>query len=313
MSLPGSPSAPRRYQGNLIPSFVGSPAPTHPQLIYSNTRRNARASLEELKAAAVLGNTDAMVDLGLRLQARLEFDEARRLWLRAAGEGNARAMLSLGNSLSTTAPNEAATWYEKAARLGNSAAMFNLGVLAYKDVPPMWSRDLNLSRYWLEQAAAKGHFGAMGSLGELLWSSDRSRACALFEAAVANHSVPDMHNYGSLLRTSEPRRAVALWRQAAEAGFVPSMVALAALLPESDRSEAKEWFRKARTTEERPDPRVQNLRLPDWPAELDSNKERFAGGRSAGAVKLTRRLPFPAFRLRTRPLRRVWAKPDTAR
>ena len=96
------------------------------------------------------------------------YEEARKLYEKAAALGNPNAMTSLGflydrGSGVAQDYTEARKWYEKAAALGFGQAMSNLGFLYEKGRGV--TQDHKEARKWYEKGAAVGNGFAMNNLG----------------------------------------------------------------------------------------------------------------------------------------------------
>ncbi|HEY5182851.1 MAG TPA: tetratricopeptide repeat protein, partial [Dermatophilaceae bacterium] len=128
--------------------------------------------------------------------------------------------------------------FEQAADLGDSGAMFNLGVL-------LAGSDPGEARRRYEQAADLGHSGAMNNLGAILASSDPDEARQRYEQAADLGHTGAMFNLGVLLEGSDPGEARRRYEQAADLGHTGAMTNLGAMLEDSDREKAIGWYTKA--------------------------------------------------------------------
>src|SRR5262249_30841037 len=106
----------------------------------SGVAQNYAEARQWYNLAVEYGDANAMVDLGLLYRDGLgvprDYDVARRGFMRAADapdhDARASAMLNLGLlDLVTQDYAKAREWYEKAAGMGNAAAMTALGGLYY--------------------------------------------------------------------------------------------------------------------------------------------------------------------------------------
>ncbi len=120
------------------------------------------AARARYKKAAERGNPKAMFNLGVLAKKAGDLDAARYWYKQAADRGNPKAMFNLGWLAEKAGKLDTArACYQKAANLGNPKAMFNLGVLARKAGNP------HTARAWYQKAANLGNPEAMASLGTL--------------------------------------------------------------------------------------------------------------------------------------------------
>jgi len=125
--------------------------------------------------------------------------------------------------------------YEQAADLGDTDAMFNLGVLLAGSDPGEAQRRF-------EQAVDLGDTGAMFNLGVLLAGSDPGEARRRFEQAVDLGHTDAMTNLGAMLEDSDRDKAIGWYTKAAAAGRPVAMNNLAELLiKEGDLAPARNW------------------------------------------------------------------------
>lgn len=127
-----------------------------------------------LNKAAVAGSVEAMIGLCesyVALEKESEYELSRKWCEKVAETGNTDVMnwiatnhLSLGKY--STDVNLAIKWFEKAAAIGDSSAMMNLGDLYDRgdgDLKP----DMLTARSWYEKALKAGHPTAASSLDAL--------------------------------------------------------------------------------------------------------------------------------------------------
>ena len=124
--------------------------------------KNAVRAFELNRTAAEHGLTDAILAMG---------------WFYANGLGVSQDV------------RQAKSWYRKAARKDEPKAMFNLGLIAYRE------RHWADARTWFTRASANGHHRSLFWLGKLFWrghgvSIDKLRARQLFQQA-ADHKVSE--------------------------------------------------------------------------------------------------------------------------
>src|SRR5665647_2813552 len=93
---------------------------------------------------------------------------------------------------------------EQAVDLGDTGAMFNLGVL-------LEGSDPGEARRRYEQAADLGHTGAMTNLGALLEDSDRDKAIGWYTKAAAAGRPIAMNNLAELLIKEDDLAAARSW------------------------------------------------------------------------------------------------------
>jgi TPR repeat protein len=117
---------------------------------------------------AALVRVGAMFEHGVGVKQ--DYAEARKWYLKAAEQDDAKAEFSLGVlcARGRGAPKnyaEAARWFRKAAARGLSAAQFNLGVMyAHSLGVP---QDYVLAHVWFNLAASQGEPGAKQALEDL--------------------------------------------------------------------------------------------------------------------------------------------------
>jgi TPR repeat protein len=179
--------------------------------------------------------------------------------LAMAKTGNPTAMLLAGvfiNFASGTDKNEAqaAEWFRKAAELGNTSALYELGIMTQET-------DKDKSREYFTKAAELGNPKAMGWLSMLYLNGigvERDRAAAVKWAVRAGehgylYSLNDVGTDalgGEDGNTKDVKLAVTMFRRAANLGSPAAMCMLGALHltgegVEKDEAKALAWFRKA--------------------------------------------------------------------
>jgi TPR repeat protein len=125
--------------------------------------------------------------------------------------------------------------YEQAVDLGDTGAIFNLGVL-------LAGSDPDEARRRYEQAADLGHTGAMFNLGAMLEASDPREARRRYEQAADLGHTDAMTNLGAMLEASDRDKAIGWCTKAATAGRPVAMSNLAELLiKEGDLTAARRW------------------------------------------------------------------------
>ena len=113
---------------------------------------------------------------------------------RDAERGHVRSMVDLGHAYLMGAGGypqdyeKAATWYLKAAELGDAEAQNEVGELY--EAGNGFLQDHKKSHYWYEKAAAQGNAWALYNLGSLYWygyvvERDDKKARTYFESAIA--------------------------------------------------------------------------------------------------------------------------------
>lgn len=158
--------------------------------------KDYKEAIKWFRKAAELGNADAAHHLGLCYSGGYgvdtDYDQALRWHLIAAQRGKKYedkdkivihpklmmlalngdadcqvAMACCYGGLNVFPKNEAAVmwWYGKAAEQGDARAQHRVGLMYYLGKGVV--RDEEQARYWLRQAAAQGHAGALDSLQKL--------------------------------------------------------------------------------------------------------------------------------------------------
>jgi len=147
-----------------------------------------------LGASAFSAQADNYED-GLMAFAVGNFQEAGRLFMNSADEGNAGAehmlmrLFSEGKLYSSSLDNDTLKWTRKAAERGIAQAQFALGELYIK------RDDAKSAVTWYRKAIVQGHPGAYYKLGQLLekgaagLSADRNESRHLFSIAASEFDV----------------------------------------------------------------------------------------------------------------------------
>jgi TPR repeat protein len=167
--------------------------------------------------------------------------QARALAELAAGEGNTKAMATLGymwaNGLGGAKSRpRALDWLRQAARAGHLDASFNLAFLLGKGDP----REVQESRRWTQLAAEGGLADAMDNMGQAMeygigGPQDLALAAEWYQRGAQAGSAHAMNNLGTLyergMGVTKSAAAAADWYQrAGEAGNTRAFVNLAVLL-----------------------------------------------------------------------------------
>lgn len=131
-----------------------------------------------LREAAEAGNLDAMVSLAGLLRST-DPDQARVWFERAASMGSTKAMFWLGWMSSVVDPATAARWYREVVALNNDrSAAFNLGLLLERVDPESAAE-------YFEIAANGGHPRALRRLALIKIKSDPAEGWRLLRQAAA--------------------------------------------------------------------------------------------------------------------------------
>jgi TPR repeat protein len=199
------------------------------------------------------------------------YAKAREWYEKAAAEGEADAMVSLGElyengqgvarDYAKASENyaKARGLYEKAARKGDARAMHGLGGL-YESGQGV-ERDYAKARDWYEKAADKGDTLAMTSLGALYINGqgverDYAKARDWYEKAAGEGEALAMTSLGWLYINGGPgvardyAKAHEWYKKAANKSDASAMTALGLLYSlgqgvERDYAKAREWYEKA--------------------------------------------------------------------
>jgi TPR repeat protein len=225
--------------------------------------------------AAQHGHSDAQRMLGERLFYSDQPEQAIA-WLRTAAEqGEPNASVKLGDAYwhgqgVTKDLGMAARWFLQAMRLAGGLGIEQLAnllrepeeyLLPYADIKPAMQRladagdpiglfamgcialrgrtqpkDVILARHYFQQAAKRGHTGAMVELGKLHvegqgGSQDEAAGRAWFQKAAERDDLDAMRLLADMLRDGrggkkDPLQAIALLEEAAERGYPEEYVAL---------------------------------------------------------------------------------------
>ena len=145
------------------------------QLLLGNRYFNGDGVIEDdaeaikwFHKAAVQGNTEAQVNLGICYAIAGDNTKAVDWYRKAADQGVAQAQLNLGQCYAkgegvAKDEMEAVKWYRKAAGQGLAEAQYNLGV-SYRDAKGVVKNDLEAAR-WFFKAAGQGLAEAQHNLG----------------------------------------------------------------------------------------------------------------------------------------------------
>ena len=147
---------------------------------------------------------------------------------------------------------KARDWFEKAAAVGDAAAVVSLGLLYENGEGGL--QDYAKARDWFEKAAATGDTFAMRSLGSLYQSGqgglqDYAKARDWFEKSAATGDTFAMRSLGSLYQSGQGGqpdyvKARNWFERAAVAGDTAAMRSLGLGAPK-DVAKAREWIDKA--------------------------------------------------------------------
>jgi len=203
------------------------------------------------KAADVFTAAAAKMDQanGMLAEARKDHQQAESDVSTAVARANeALAKKDYGTALS---------WYEKAANLGNAAAMFNVGELY--ELGRGVDKDAVQAAKWYEKAAGLNQTGAMVNLGMLYEKGngvgrDYAKAMALYKQAAGMNDTTAMRNvaylYANGLGVPEDLAEALSWdRKAAEAGDGTAMFLVGAAYEQGrgagiDYGQAIAWYQK---------------------------------------------------------------------
>lgn len=219
--------------------------------------KDAKEAVRWFRLAAAQGNADAELSLAeaYRQGEGVESNEQEFLrWLkRAADQGHPIAQGEYGMHIYDPEMadrwEEAATWFRKAARQGNTEAMFNLGLLHLRGhgVP----KDRIVSLAWLMVAEIDATDEVEENIAKMLANAseaDRRKALKLTKGIIEKLEISTVYSQGS--------RSIALAEsfhkqyQLAERGKAEDQLELARLYHEGigtvkDPFEAAVWCRKA--------------------------------------------------------------------
>jgi TPR repeat protein len=236
------------------------------EFFFLNQRRQVQAGNAkpwDAQSAVAFGEkaTDLVQEGRLALDAQ-RYDDARMLFLRAAGAGNDDAMTLVGYLYFfgfgvSKDYGQAREWFEKGVAAGNRTAMYNLAGI-YRDgygVP----QDFVQARKWYEKAAAAGDATAMTSLGILFDNGqgvpqDYQQARQWYEKGAAAGYAIAMDSLGKLYAEGhgvkqDYGQARQWFEKAAAAGDATAMTYLGVLFDKGqgvpqDYQQARQWYEK---------------------------------------------------------------------
>lgn len=152
-------------------------------IVYGSVLLGAALAVEiptELQHRAAKGDTNAQLELGLRLEATTGCAEQAKEWLvKAAEKGNAEAQFVAARrywvetkpgELNPKPAAEAIRWYRAAADQGLLKAQFQLWSIYHQGYGVPVQKEEGLR--WLFKAALAGHALAQSSLGYIYWEGD---------------------------------------------------------------------------------------------------------------------------------------------
>ena len=200
------------------------------------------SSDEQLLEWAESGDVSAQSRLANRFYGGMglqqDLTKARTWYLKAATAGHAASQFNLGYMCSTgeggpASDDDAAHWYELAAKHGMPGAMNNLAMVYEK------RGRLVEAANWYLQAAFQGHVSAQASIG-FAYANGRGvdeapgRAAIYYRMAANNGSAAGEFNIGGLFSlgkgVKQDHKAAAYWvSRAAEQGYHPAQKRLADL------------------------------------------------------------------------------------
>ena len=189
-----------------------------------------------------------------------ERNEARTALETAAGKNDRIAQRLLGEGWLRSVfeknpdPAKAKEWWEKSAKLGDTASLVLLGKMydGTFGFPELTNGKTALEYY--RQAVQQGDDSSLVPLGKLLLGKDESirnenEGRAILAKAIAKGSVEAYRILGDIERESGKDRSVAMaeYRKGAEAGDLPCMYRMAMNLLGQDggKEEGLQWLRKA--------------------------------------------------------------------
>ncbi len=206
--------------------------------------------------AASLRSSDdpvAWVALGNAYRQGHGFDqdevEAFTWYEKAAKAGNSQGQYALAvmydQGLGTRANDkEALRWYLAAAKAGDAPAQFNLANMIRdgRGCPA----DPKVAEQWYRKAAEQGEAAALFCLGALYETGhDRDKALDFYRQAAAQGVAEAQFNLGNMLRASDGDAAMDFYTQASEQGLVAAQVNLGLMLQDLDPRTATYWLRRA--------------------------------------------------------------------
>ncbi|TFK67875.1 HCP-like protein [Pluteus cervinus] len=231
-------------------------------------RRLATQGDPYAEAQFFLANCHGSGALGLQI----DHERAYHLYLQAAKQNHAAASyrVAVCNDMgigTKKEPTRAAAFYRKAASLGDTSAMYKLGMILLHGLLDQ-QKNPREAIGWLKRAAEQADEDNPHALHELgllhevpnsqLVPYDPAYAKALFTQAAqlgytaSQFKLGQCYEYGSLTCPIDPRRSIAWYTKAAEKGYSEAELALSGwyltgsegVLKQSD-SEAYLWARRA--------------------------------------------------------------------
>lgn len=142
-------------------------------IVFITSNAIAKASFEQLSAAAISGNSEAQNTLGLAYfsgqKGPSQFQEAFKWFEKAAAQNHPAAMYNLGamyyyGKAVPIDKNQAVHWFKKAADAGNPDALYLLGTM-YQSGEMSGIVDLRQAEIYVRKAAEKGFSQAQNRLG----------------------------------------------------------------------------------------------------------------------------------------------------
>ena len=213
-----------------------------------------------------LGCTDAYFGLGQMAQAEEDYATAMDNYMKEIEEGTeqlyiANSMLCVGSLYYSGAGVEqnydtAIEWYEKAAKLNNTKAMYNIGWTYTQEGVANGQKAIE----WYEMAAELNYSDAMASLGDLyrlgnLVEQDFSKAIEWYEKAAALNNSYAINELGYVYQFGEGvevdyEKAFEYYEKAAELGNRAAMNNLTFMYfhgegLEANPEKALEWAKKS--------------------------------------------------------------------
>jgi TPR repeat protein len=219
----------------------------------------ALESLEWYRKGAQQGDADAQFALARNLSAGnvVAPDSFQGLvwFLRAAEQGHAAALVTVGSLLAGDMGHIAMGCYERAASLGVAQAQFRVGesLLSAPDSPGV----LKKAQHWLMLAANQGHAGAQCSIGLMClqgrgMAHDRRAAVEWLTKAAEQGEARAQWNLGSLYANGgevlkrDTVLALQWCRRSADQGFAAAQATLGALYARMERwADAQLWLERA--------------------------------------------------------------------
>lgn len=188
-------------------------------------RKDVEKALDSFLKGAERGSSLAMVDAGLLRWELGEWEEAVRLYRRAAEVGDVGGMCNLGIAcLQVQPPNtkEAVKWLYKAATAGHARAQYQLALCLHQGCGT--DRHLSEAARWYLRAAERGYARAMYnvslcySLGQGFHKSHRLAKKWMKQAADHGLSKAQFEHGLSLFSVGEMMEAAVYLKLASRAG-----------------------------------------------------------------------------------------------